>query len=39
MQETIITVNGENIATIFFVGLVGFALLRIVTLWLAKSNA
>ena len=39
MSENVITINGENIVTILFVGVVGFALIRVFTLWFGGGNA
>jgi len=38
MHENVITINGENIATILLIGIVGFAVLRIATLWLGGAT-
>ena len=37
MEETVLTVNGENIATILLIGVVGYAIMRIAVLWTAKG--
>lgn len=40
MDETILTINGENIATILFVGVIGYAIMRIaVTYFGNKASA
>jgi hypothetical protein len=40
MEETVLTINGENIATILLVAAVGFAVLRIaVTFYNSKAGA
>lgn len=38
MEETVLTVNGENIATILLIGVIGYALLRIGTLWASRAK-
>lgn len=39
MEETILTINAENIATILLIGAVGLAILRIVTVYTANKSA
>lgn len=39
MEETVLTINGENIATILLIGVVGYAVLRIATLWYSNRAA
>ena len=37
MEETVLTVNGENIATILLIAVVGYAIMRIAVLWYNKG--
>lgn len=38
MSESIITINGENIATILLVMAIGLAVLRIFSVWYGKKS-
>lgn len=37
MSENFITINGENIATILFVGVIGYAIARVAVTYFGKK--